>query len=233
MVVAVGAALAGAFLLASAASAATVTNGGFETGPTPDPALGGYIEVPTHGTIDGWTVNSGTVDYIGSYWQPSEGQYSIDLDGTSQGSISQTFATKFGSTYVVQFDLSGNPDNFAPGEPTMKTLEVSATGTPAATFTYDVATKGNTRDAMKWDTDQAYSFMATGPSTTLTFSSKTGTFYGAALDNIRVTETLLTGANCKKDGWKTMQDYLGHSFKNQGDCVSFYATDGRNLAAGS
>ena len=29
-----------------------------------------------------------------------------------------------------------------------------------------------------------------------------------------------------------MTDSVGHTFKNQGDCVSFFATDGKNLAAG-
>ena len=33
---------------------------------------------------------------------------------------------------------------------------------------------------------------------------------------------------CKKDGWK---DY-GDMFKNQGDCVGFVATDGKNLPDG-
>ena len=34
------------------------------------------------------------------------------------------------------------------------------------------------------------------------------------------------GADCKHDGWQTMSDDLGNPFKNQGDCVSFYATSG-------
>ena len=38
--------------------------------------------------------------------------------------------------------------------------------------------------------------------------------------------------DCKKGGWKSLTDHLGTPFKNQGDCVSYYATDFRNLAAG-
>lgn len=34
---------------------------------------------------------------------------------------------------------------------------------------------------------------------------------------------------CKKDGWKT----FGTTFKNQGDCVSFVATNGRNQPSGN
>ena len=37
--------------------------------------------------------------------------------------------------------------------------------------------------------------------------------------------TLPTDASeCKKDGWRN----YGDTFKNQGDCVSFVATNGRN-----
>jgi hypothetical protein len=48
------------------------------------------------------------------------------------------------------------------------------------------------------------------------------------VDNVSLTQVLPTTADqCKKDGWKT---YL--VFKNQGDCVSFVATGGKNPPAG-
>jgi hypothetical protein len=37
---------------------------------------------------------------------------------------------------------------------------------------------------------------------------------------------------CKNGGWHTLTDSKGRPFRNQGDCVSFFATDGTNLAAG-
>lgn len=37
---------------------------------------------------------------------------------------------------------------------------------------------------------------------------------------------------CMKGGWQTLADSAGHSFKNQGDCVSYVATQGKNAAAG-
>lgn len=38
---------------------------------------------------------------------------------------------------------------------------------------------------------------------------------------------------CKQDGWTLYLDSEGYSlFKNQGDCVSFVATDGTNLPDG-
>lgn len=44
---------------------------------------------------------------------------------------------------------------------------------------------------------------------------------------------LTTKDQCKNNGWKTLKDDLGKSFKNQGDCVSFVATKGKNKAAGN
>ena len=38
-------------------------------------------------------------------------------------------------------------------------------------------------------------------------------------------------ADCKNGGWSTQRDSAGKSFRNQGDCVSFVATGGSNLAA--
>ena len=37
-----------------------------------------------------------------------------------------------------------------------------------------------------------------------------------------------TKNSCKKGGWMTLQDASGNSFKNQGDCVSYFANGGKN-----
>ena len=37
---------------------------------------------------------------------------------------------------------------------------------------------------------------------------------------------------CKKGGWQFVTDDLGNLFKNQGDCVSYVATKGKNKGAG-
>ena len=39
--------------------------------------------------------------------------------------------------------------------------------------------------------------------------------------------------DCKNGGWETLFDSAGNSFKNQGDCVSYVATKGKNLGAGT
>ena len=82
---------------------------------------------------------------------------------------------------------------------------------------------------MKWVT-KTYPFVAKSTQTTLTFTSTTEGGFGPAIDNVVITQTLATGADCKKGGWQTMVDLNGSHFRNQGDCVSYYATGEKNLA---
>jgi hypothetical protein len=41
-----------------------------------------------------------------------------------------------------------------------------------------------------------------------------------------------TADQCKNGGWQTLTDSLGNAFKNQGDCVSFVRTGGKNPGNG-
>jgi choice-of-anchor C domain-containing protein len=167
-------------LSAGVASAASlVTNGSFEAGTNP----GSYLTVNAGDStsITGWTITSGSVDYIGSYWQASDGVRSLDLSGNQAGASSQSFATIPGQSYQVAFDLSGNPD----GTRGTKTVEVSATGATPADYTYDTSAEGNTLATMKWQSE-SYTFTATSNSTTLAFTSLVNSPYGPALDNVAV-----------------------------------------------
>lgn len=64
---------------------------------------------------------------------------------------------------------------------------------------------------------------------------------GADIDNTLINSTLFTyevpvatDANaCKNGGWQTLADANGNTFKNQGDCVSYVATQGKNTGAGN
>jgi hypothetical protein len=52
-------------------------------------------------------------------------------------------------------------------------------------------------------------------------------FFNASVDDVTVTSTRAvptTKDQCKKGGWRN----FGTSFRNQGDCVSFVATNGKN-----
>jgi len=164
-------------LLPATANAAGIVNGSFEAGTAP----GSFSTVGggNSSTITGWTVTGNSVDYIGSYWAAQDLGRSVDLNGNGQGGIQQTFDTIAGLFYNVDFWLAGNPD----GAPITKTVRVSATGADDGDFTFD--STGISRANMGWK-KYTYSFLAAGPSTTLSFASQDPGFYGAALDNVSV-----------------------------------------------
>src|ERR1700733_8007968 len=98
------------------AMADLVTNGNFSGQDPSQP----YTTISSGGTFaTDWTVGTGNVDWIGSYWQSPTGvagplNGSVDLDGTSPGSISQTITTVPNTFYDLTFSLSGNPDGGNP-----------------------------------------------------------------------------------------------------------------------
>jgi len=235
------AAAVASLMLAGTAMAAFLgaTNGSFENGTY----SGGALNTLNAGSpnLSGWIITSGSVDWTGSYWPAKDGTKSLDLSGTGAGAISQTLATTIGKTYVVTFAMSGNPD----GGPALKTLTVGATGAATTPFTFDTAVAGNTLADMKWAT-KTYTFVATASTTVLTFTSTTASAWGPAIDAVVATESATggsggsggsgaaggPGAKCKNGGWRTVVDNHGHHFKNQGDCVSWFATKGKNQGSG-
>lgn len=174
--------VASAFMAATPGSAwANITvNGSFETGPNPGVHLALYGGATD---ITGWTVIGHSIDYISpSCWPASDGSRSLDLNGSGTGGIEQDLITVPAMTYLVEFDMAGNPA----GPPLIKTLEVSA-GSASQTFTFDATGKEwlqeNTQ--MGWTTMQ-WTFVADAGTTTLTFISLNQGCYGPALDNVRV-----------------------------------------------
>jgi choice-of-anchor C domain-containing protein len=206
-------------LVTTVSAANLLTNGGFEAG-----TVSNYLQVNAFNntSIQGWAVNMGSVDLIGTYWVSSEGNHSIDLSGANAGSMSQTFPTTSGATYKVSFVMAGNPD----GGNVVKNMDVDVGASPIL-FTFD--TSSYNVNNMGW-VPNSFNFTANNSTTTLTFTSRDNSWYGPALDNVIVEEILPTlptnKDQCKKDGWKTFG-----VFKNQGDCVSFVATGGKNPPA--
>lgn len=174
-----GIAFAATLLATSPAQAANlITNGSFENGNT-----GGAYSTEGAGStnIFGWTVDSGSVDYISSYWAASDGARSIDIAGSAIGSLSQSFATVAGNAYKVKFDLSSNPDLRG-----ARDLLVSINGGAPITFTHPGST-GKDAAGMNW-LNQSFTFLATGANTTLAFTTNGSAqnVYGPALDNVAV-----------------------------------------------
>jgi choice-of-anchor C domain-containing protein len=173
--------------LCSSANAALFQNGSFELGIV-DVGPFTTLNAGDNASITGWTVGTGSIDYIGTYWTSANGDRSLDLNGTVPGSIFQTFDVTPGQAYQVTFDLAGNPA----GGPTAKTLTTSANATIVLS-SFD--TTGKDLSNMGW-TPVSFNFTATGSTETLTFLSTTAgysgnstypTAFGPALDNVSVT----------------------------------------------
>jgi choice-of-anchor C domain-containing protein len=153
-----------------------IQNGSFETA-TVNP--GSSLQLDAVSTvITGWTVSQGTIDYIGTAWQASEGARSLDLQGLASGGIQQTFNTTIGETYRVTFDLAGNPF----GGSAIKEMRVSAGGS-SADFSFDITGKSNSN--MGW-LSKSWDFTANSTTTTLEFIGLGNSALGAALDNVSV-----------------------------------------------
>jgi choice-of-anchor C domain-containing protein len=179
LALAVGAALAASWSVAAAATN-IVQNGSFET-PVESQGVTSYGQ---SATFDGWTVAFGNVEHIRSdYWQDAEGgAASVDLSGTTCGGIYQDLSTIIGTSYLLSFDMAGNPD----AGPTIKTMNVQWNGTIVRTQTFD--TSGRSRQNMGWQTFQL-TVVAAVSTTRVEFDSVDSpcTSAGPTLDEVSVT----------------------------------------------
>lgn len=137
-----------------------------------------------------WTVTSGSVDQIGSYWQAPPGTPfptggSVDLDGNSPGAITQTFSQTTGGLYDLTFQLSGNPD----GGPGVKSLAVTVNGV-TQDLTYTV-TGANTHGNMLYASESLFFSLVSGSNTISFASTDTSGDYGAVVGNVSLTATPL------------------------------------------
>jgi choice-of-anchor C domain-containing protein len=164
---------------AANAAAAPFTNGSFELGSNP----GAFQTLAVGSTaITGWEVFGSNIDYIGSFWQASDGSRSIDLNGNNgPGGIRQTFDTVANQYYEVSFDYAAHhvseDDEFR--------LRATVYGTRNISF---LPVPGSTRADMKWRT-RSFIFFANSTSTTLSFESMTADpRFGPAIDNVTISE---------------------------------------------
>ena len=170
-------ALAASMLATGTAQAVTIVNGSFENGTFSANAFETLNSGDT--SIANWTIGGNGVDWIGSHWQASNGNRSIDLSAVSAGSLSQSIATVAGQSYAVTFDLAGNPD----GGPFLKQVVVDVNAAQSRTF--DFTTGATSRAAMGW-IGQTYRFTATSTTSVLSFTSLANTPSGPALDNVAI-----------------------------------------------
>ncbi|MFI2184246.1 choice-of-anchor C family protein [Streptomyces sioyaensis] len=164
----------------SIAAVSRFDDGSFET-PEVKPST--FDEFAAGQSFGPWKVARGTVDLIGAgYWQAAEGDQSLDLNGNDAGAVSQTFTTKPGTRYTVTYSLAGNPE--LDQVPPLKTGKVLIDGQNVQDLSFDVT--GKTKRNMGYVRRQV-TFVATGPSTTLTFASTTlHSATGPVIDDVTV-----------------------------------------------
>lgn len=164
--------------LATGAQAAVV-NGSFEDPGTLDGNWATYGAGSS--ALSGWTINSGSIDLINDYWEHSDGDYSINIDGGAPGTISQMLTgLVVGRSYLLAFDMAANTDG--PNDVVGVTASV---GRNFQSFAFDGTSQS--RSDMGWIT-YSLGFTAATESMLLSFASDSPSgYYGAALDNISVT----------------------------------------------
>jgi choice-of-anchor C domain-containing protein len=178
--------------LTQAAGPNLITDGSFEVACSPP-----FDTVPP-GSIGGWAVATPSVDLICGYWPAQDGTRSLDMTGSAQGVVTQTFATVKGGKYKLKFWLSGNPDPLCDGTGNAedklaftRRLQVSLVDSStnqtlkSEEEDWNVIEEGNTLTDMLWESEKL-KFKAKGASTTLIFESLTGQFCGTAIDNVSV-----------------------------------------------
>ena len=164
----------------------TFSDGDFSPGPT-SPNSSGFQTFnagQSFGTGSVWSVISGSVDLIGTYWNPpptTPNGFSVDLNGNAPGAISQTFTLSAG-TYTVGFYLSGNPD----GGPSSKTVDVTLGSTVAdPSFTYIATING---DHTLTYVQETFTQPVSGGSVALTFyGDPNAGAYGPVIGDVSVT----------------------------------------------
>jgi choice-of-anchor C domain-containing protein len=171
-----GVVLAASVLAGSASAATNLIQNGHFIGPNPN---GSFVTVGAGSSaIPEWDVLAGNVDWIQGYWAGSDGDgFSIDLNGTTQGTIGQSIDTVIGKHYTLTFDIAANPDFSG-----LRVAIVGANGT-IGVENYSL----NQGQPVAWS-PRALGFTANSTSTLITFSSGNpdNCCYGAAIDNVAV-----------------------------------------------
>jgi len=161
-----------------------VFNGSFEAGTLgADPVIGMQVDAPDSTTILGWLVESGNIDYVGTRWTAGDGSRCVDLNGTTEGTISQFIpGLTLGHTYRLSFLMAGNPE-LIPPFPGVKQLRASI-GSASQDYSFDAS--GFSPTNMGWSFE-TLEFTATGSLLKLSFASLTDGLGGPALDRVSIT----------------------------------------------
>ena len=159
------------------ASLPKVVNGSFE-----EPVVAGNWTTYRKGqnNIPGWSITSGDLDLINKYWDGSDGQQSIDMNGGSPVTIEQTLGGfTAGANYVLKFDYGVNKD---------------VADTNVGNIRAEILIDGESKKAIAATTSikppnyqtESITFEAANEEVTFTFKSVSPGNKGIALDNVRL-----------------------------------------------
>jgi len=163
--------------LIQASPAGLVANGSFELGL--DPGVSSDVSAPNSTTITGWTVETASVDYIGSRWTAGDGVRCLDLSGTDAATISQMITGLTpGQHYRLAFLMAANPEV---GAITAR-LNASIGG---ASQEYSFVQSGFSTANLGW-TEKTLDFTASASQHKLSFVSLNPGWAGAALDHVAI-----------------------------------------------
>lgn len=163
-----------------AAAQNIVTNGDFES-PTVLSGFG-FDSFAGGSSFTGWDVEGAGVVLVGGFWQPASGSQSVELNLFAAGGIAQNLTTVPGQSYLLSFEMAGQPGI----GPAIKEIQVFWDDSLSGTFTFD--TTGKALNDMGW-VNQQLTLTATGTTTSLRFVGSvpdTGDG-GPGLDDVRVT----------------------------------------------
>jgi hypothetical protein len=227
--------------LPSVSTAATIVNGGFETG-----TLAGWTVVDLSGGSGDWFVYTGTSSPLNGFAiaAPPEGTYAATTDQIAPGAYvlyqdvaleanfshtlsfyayyenqAQTFVTPTSLEFRVR-NQQYRVDILKPTTPVTSLAPGDVLATAFRTNVGDPLTLAPTPVSIDLS-----SFRGTTVRIRFAEVSSLDNF-PASVDKVAVTSTALptTTEQCKNDGWRK----FGTSFTNQGDCASFVATNGKN-----
>ncbi|MEV6262540.1 DUF642 domain-containing protein [Streptomyces sp. NPDC051784] len=161
-----------------------LVGGGFETPVVP--ASSPFSSYVGGQAVGPWSAGGHSVDLTSDrLWDAAEGSQSLDLNGSASGSVSQEISTLPLTSYVVSFELAGNPA----WAPALKTGELRVDGVPVKTFAFDITGHGFRN--MGWTRQTAVFTSLLKTSVTLTFASTSPGVGGPVIDDVRVRSCLL------------------------------------------
>jgi len=157
---------------------AQIHNGNFEQGCSAGNCFN-LVSLP------GWSVTNGNVDLVpSSLWTPHSGAYTLDINGGVSGTISQTISTCVGTTYAIDFYMSGNL--LLDGQPHTVSMQLSVSGGSSQLYSYTGAHTSFSYITPETYVHQTFNFVATQTDTVITFMSTNAGARGVVLDDIVV-----------------------------------------------